>query len=105
MTERREHDEADGTSTWEFGVQGFGPDGKAAADTLAAAVHTWDRDLRGRATPRLTVLPAGTPDSALPAGDVVEKNDCRIVVSWPGRDEAPAPAVGRNTATGRIDEQ
>ncbi|KOV00682.1 hypothetical protein ADK91_25215 [Streptomyces sp. XY511] len=105
MTERREHDEAEGTSTWEFGVQGFGPDGKAAADTLAAAVHTWDRDLRGRATPRLTVMPAGTPDSALPAGDVVEKNDCRIVVSWPGRDEAPAPAVGRNTASGRSDEQ
>ncbi|MGW1521564.1 methyltransferase, FxLD system [Streptomyces sp. NPDC002287] len=105
MTERRELDEADGTSTWEFGVQGFGPDGKAAADTLTAAVHTWDRALRGRATPRLTVMPAGTPDSALPAGDVVEKNDCRIVVSWPGRDEAPGPAVGRNTAEGRSDEQ
>ncbi|MEV7616111.1 methyltransferase, FxLD system [Streptomyces sp. NPDC089799] len=105
MTERREHDEAGGPSTWEFGVQGFGPDGKAAADTLAAAVHTWDRDLRGRAAPRLTVMPAGTPDSALPAGDVVEKNDCRIVVSWPGRDEAPGPAVGRNTTSGRSDEQ
>ncbi|WP_329096736.1 methyltransferase, FxLD system [Streptomyces sp. NBC_01439] len=105
MTERREHDEADGASTWEFGVQGFGPDGKAAADTLAAAVQTWDRDLRGRATPRLTVVPAGTPDSALPAGDIVEKKDSRIVVSWPGRDEAPAPAVGRNTASGRSDEQ
>ncbi|MER7509513.1 hypothetical protein ABTX82_14330 [Streptomyces lavendulae] len=51
MTERREHEEAEGTSLWELGVQGFGPDGKA---------------------------------------------DCRIVVSRPGRDEAPGHAVGRN---------
>ncbi|MET9958211.1 methyltransferase, FxLD system [Streptomyces sp. NPDC006326] len=105
MKERREHDETGSMSTWEFGVQGFGPDGKAAADTLAAAVRTWDRHLRNRATPRLTVLSAGTPDSALPPGDVVEKNDCRIVVSWPGRDETPDSTVGRNTAAGRSDEQ
>ncbi|MFB6580377.1 methyltransferase, FxLD system [Streptomyces sp. NPDC056402] len=105
LTERRENDEANGTSLWEFGVQGFGPDGQAAADTLAAAVRAWDRELRDRATPRLTVMPAGTPDSALPSGDVVEKSDRRIVVSWPGRDEAPGPAVGRNTAQGGLDEQ
>ncbi|MFF4448238.1 methyltransferase, FxLD system [Streptomyces sp. NPDC001502] len=101
MTERRERDEATGTSTWEFGVQGFGPDGKTAADTLAAAVHAWDRELRDRATPRLTVMPAGTPDSTLPAGHVVEKTDCRIVIGWPGRDEAADPAVGRNIGTTR----
>ncbi|MFJ3728218.1 methyltransferase, FxLD system [Streptomyces sp. NPDC090045] len=105
MTERREHDDAKGTSTWEFGVQGFGPDGKTAADTIAAAVRTWDRELRGRATPRLTVMPAGTADSALPAGDVVEKSDCRIVIGWPDRDEAADPAVGRNTTRGSSDEQ
>ncbi|WP_328786527.1 methyltransferase, FxLD system [Streptomyces sp. NBC_00273] len=105
MTERREHDEAESTSLWEFGVQGFGPDGKAAADTLAAAVRAWDRELRNRATPRLTVMPAGTPDSALPAGHVVEKPDRRIVVSWPGRDEAAGLAVGRNTTQEGLDEQ
>ncbi|MCX5303086.1 hypothetical protein OG304_06415 [Streptomyces sp. NBC_00160] len=105
MTERRKHDEANGMSTWEFGVQSFGPDGKTAADTMAAAVRTWDRELRGRATPRLTVMPAGTADSALPAGDVVEKSDCRIVIGWPDRDEAADPAVGRSTAQGRSDEQ
>ncbi|MEU6310654.1 methyltransferase, FxLD system [Streptomyces sp. NPDC047014] len=99
MTERREHDEATGASTWEFGVQSFGRDGggdgdgrgKDAADALAAAVRTWDRDLRDRSRPRLTVLPAGTPDSALPAGDVVEKAGCRVVVSWPGRDYQDDP--------------
>ncbi|APU42956.1 methyltransferase, FxLD system [Streptomyces sp. TN58] len=88
MTERREDDEAQGAKRWEFGVQGFGPDGKAAADALAAAVRVWDQELRGRAVPRLTVVPAGTPDPGLPAGDVVKKTDRRIVVSWPGRDEA-----------------
>ncbi|MFB6557472.1 methyltransferase, FxLD system [Streptomyces sp. NPDC056400] len=105
MTERREHDEANGTSLWEFGVQGFGADGKAAADTLAAAVRAWDQELRGQATPRLSVMPPGTPDSALPAGHVVEKTDCRIVVDWPGRDEAGGRSVGQGTARGRSDEQ
>lgn len=105
MVEKREHDEATGTSVWEFGVQGFGEDGKTAADTVATAVHTWHQELRGRATPRLTVLPAGTPDSRLPAGSVVEKRDCRIVVSWPGRDGTDGSAVGRDTARGRSDEQ
>jgi protein-L-isoaspartate(D-aspartate) O-methyltransferase len=105
MTERREHDRANGTSTWEFGVQGFGPDGKTAADTMAAAVHTWDRELPERVTPRLTVMPADTPDSALPTGEIVEKTHCRIVVAWPGRDEGADSAVGRNTARGRSEER
>ncbi|MFE3329012.1 methyltransferase, FxLD system [Streptomyces sp. NPDC059176] len=100
MVERRELDEAAGGSTWEFGVQGFGPDGKAAADAMARAVHTWDRELRGRAAPALTVLPAGTPDSALPHGDIVEKADCRIVVSWPDRDGAASHGVGQGARTG-----
>ncbi|AYV25465.1 hypothetical protein EES41_01805 [Streptomyces sp. ADI95-16] len=93
MTERREHDEANGSSTCEFGVQGFGTDGKAVADAMAAAVHTWDRELWDRAKPRLTVMPAGTPDSALPAGYVVEKSDCRVVIGWPGRAVTRPPAL------------
>ncbi|MBW5480802.1 methyltransferase, FxLD system [Streptomyces bambusae] len=100
MVERRECDEATGASTWEFGVQGFGPDGKAAAESMAAAVHTWDRELRGHAVPALTVLPTGTADGALPAGDVVEKADCRIVVSWPGRDGAADRGVGQDARSG-----
>ncbi|MFI5671100.1 methyltransferase, FxLD system [Streptomyces sp. NPDC051704] len=88
VVERLADGEHGGTPTWEFRVQGFGPDGKTAADTMARAVHAWNRDLRGRATPALTILPSGTPDSALPAGDVVEKRQARIVVGWPGRDGA-----------------
>ncbi|MFG2394518.1 hypothetical protein ACGFYF_37345 [Streptomyces lavendulae] len=105
MVEKREHNEATGTSVWEFGVQAFGEDGKAAADTMATAVHTWNRELRGRATPQLTVRPAGTPDSRLPAGNVVEKGDCRMVVSRPGRDSTAGSAVERGTARGRPDEE
>ncbi|MGW7029163.1 methyltransferase, FxLD system [Streptomyces xanthophaeus] len=82
LVERIADNEHSSTPTWEFRVQGFGPDSKKAADTLARAVHTWDRDLRGRATPMLTILPANTPNSALPAGDVVEKQQARIVASW-----------------------
>ncbi|WP_329315610.1 methyltransferase, FxLD system [Streptomyces sp. NBC_01278] len=105
MVEKREHDESTDISTWEFGVQSFGENGKSAADTIAAAVHTWDRELRGRATPQLTVLPPDTPDSRLPAGNVVAKNDCRIVVSWPGRDGTTDSAVGRGAVQGRSDKQ
>ncbi|MFI5986850.1 methyltransferase, FxLD system [Streptomyces sp. NPDC051555] len=96
VVERREHDEHVGEPLWEFRVQGFGPDGKTAADTMADAVHVWDRELRGRATPALTILPASTPDSALPAGDVVEKRQSRIVASWRGRDGATSRGVGQD---------
>lgn len=100
VIERLAGDEDGVTPTWEFCVRGFGADGKTAADTLARAVHVWDRDLRGRATPALTILPAGTPDSALPAGDVVEKRQARIVTHWPGRDGATALGVEQDTEGG-----
>lgn len=80
---------------WEFGVQAFGPNAKAVADHLAEAIRAWDRELRGRAAPALTVLAAGTPDSALPVGDVVDKPNARIVVTWPQRDTAGGGAVGQ----------
>ncbi|MFE3866226.1 hypothetical protein ACFXPT_38380 [Streptomyces goshikiensis] len=105
LPKRRENDKAQGTSLWEFGVQGFRPDDKATADSPAAAVLAWDHELRGQATPRLMVIPAGTPYYALPAKDVVEKSDGRIVVSWPGRDEAFGHTVERNTGQGTVDEQ
>ncbi|AYV32234.1 hypothetical protein EES41_36365 [Streptomyces sp. ADI95-16] len=96
VVEPRERDEHAGTPLWEFRVQGFGPDGKTAADIMAGAVHTWDRELRGRATPVLTILPARTPDSALPVGDIVKKAQTRIVTGWPGRDGAAHPGVGQD---------
>ncbi|MGW7214108.1 zinc finger domain-containing protein [Streptomyces collinus] len=36
------------------------------------------------ADPALTAHPAGTPDDLLPAGDVLDKDHCRLVFRWPG---------------------
>ncbi|MEU6313778.1 methyltransferase, FxLD system [Streptomyces sp. NPDC047014] len=79
----------------EFGVKAFGPHAKATAESLSEAIQAWDQKLRGRATPTLTVTPAGTPDSALPSGYVVEKPNARIVVSWPARNALNDTGVGQ----------
>ncbi|MFH0180741.1 methyltransferase, FxLD system [Streptomyces cacaoi] len=76
---------------WEWVVHAFGEQGPALAERLAATVRAWDRHIRAddndqHADPVLTVHPAGTPDDALPAGDVLDKEHCRLVFRWPGRD-------------------
>ncbi|MFD6464829.1 methyltransferase, FxLD system [Streptomyces goshikiensis] len=96
LTERLEQDDPGAASTWEFRVRGFGPDGKAAADVLADAVRRWDRELRNRAHPVLTVVQAATSGHVLPAGDVVDKALGRIVVTWAGRDQHTGPRVVRS---------
>ncbi|MFJ8162374.1 methyltransferase, FxLD system [Streptomyces sp. NPDC096136] len=96
VIERLEEEGQGGAPTWEFRVLGFGPDGKTAADTLADAVRTWDRELRGGARPVLTLLPADTPGHVLPAGDVVDKTLVRIAVTWAGRDRHAGPGVVRS---------
>jgi protein-L-isoaspartate(D-aspartate) O-methyltransferase len=65
----------------EFGVIGHGPDARRTAQLLAEQIRAWDR--AGRPSPRLTVLPAGTPDADLPAGHVLDKRHARLVISWP----------------------
>ncbi|MFF2205230.1 methyltransferase, FxLD system [Streptomyces sp. NPDC058145] len=76
---------------WEWVVHAFGEQGPQLADQLAVTVRAWDRHVRAddnskHADPVLTVHPAGTPDDLLPAGDVLDKEHCRLVVRWPGRD-------------------
>jgi protein-L-isoaspartate(D-aspartate) O-methyltransferase len=79
---------------WEFVVHAFGRQGPQLAQRLAATVRAWDRHVRGSGDPVLTVHPAGTPDSALPGGDVLDKPLSRLVFQWPGRDvHVPAPAA------------
>ncbi|MFH9725819.1 hypothetical protein ACH4M4_23065 [Streptomyces sp. NPDC017254] len=82
---------------WEWFVHAFGDEDPTLAARLADAVRNWDRDVRGDGGPGgdpvLTVHPAGTPFHRLPPGDVVEKEHCRLVVQWPGRDALlPTPA-------------
>ncbi|MEV3857646.1 methyltransferase, FxLD system [Streptomyces sp. NPDC050095] len=100
VTEKTEQTAADGTGVWEFIVHAFGPHARQAAARMTEAVRTWDRDLRNHPGPRLTALPAGTPDEELPPGAVIDKPHCRVVVDWspatsaadkaPGHKESPA---------------
>lgn len=82
---------------WEWVVRAFGEAGPRLAEQLTATVRAWYRHVRtddnGTHTdPGLTVHPAGTPDSALPAGDRVDKELCRLVFRWPHRTRGlPAP--------------
>ncbi|MGW6388956.1 methyltransferase, FxLD system [Streptomyces sp. NPDC055103] len=84
MTVRRiEHDETAGESLWEFGAQGFGPDAKALADTVAGAIHAWDQDVRRHAMPVLTVLPTAMRDEQLPAWRFIDKEHSRVFLTFP----------------------
>ncbi|WP_327378791.1 methyltransferase, FxLD system (plasmid) [Streptomyces sp. NBC_01216] len=85
---------------WEWIVHAFGEQGPELAERLVATVRAWDRHVRAEdndqhADPVLTVYPAGTPDDLLPAGDVLDKEHCRLVFRWPGRDALPPRPVGR----------
>lgn len=76
---------------WEWVIHAFGKQGPQLAEQLAVALRAWDRHVRAddnnpRADPVLTAHPAGTPDDRLPAGDVLDKEHCRLVFRWPGRD-------------------
>ncbi|MCE7080131.1 methyltransferase, FxLD system [Streptomyces sp. ST2-7A] len=69
---------------WEFGAVGHGPEGKSLADRLVEEIRTWDRDHRSpEHMARFEVHPAGTPDTELPPGLVVNKRHTRVTVSWP----------------------
>ncbi|MET9550985.1 methyltransferase, FxLD system [Streptomyces sp. NPDC006627] len=88
---------------WEWVVRAFGEQGPELAERLAATVRAWDLHIRAddndqHADPVLTVHPAGTPDDALPAGDVLDKLHCRLVFRWPGRDVVLPGPVERHGA-------
>jgi protein-L-isoaspartate(D-aspartate) O-methyltransferase len=65
----------------EFGSVGHGPDAARTARVLTEQISAWDD--AGRPSPRLTVLPAGTPDAELPAGFLLDKRHTRLSISWP----------------------
>ncbi|MEV7839239.1 methyltransferase, FxLD system [Streptomyces albidoflavus] len=88
---------------WEWFAYAFGEQGPELAERLVATVRAWDRHIRAEANhehadPVLTVHPAGTPDDALPAGDVLDKVNCRLVFRWPGRDVVLPGPVERPVA-------
>lgn len=74
------------------------PPARANAEHLVATVRAWDRHVRTEdndqhVDPVLTVHPAGTPDDQLPAGNVLDKEFCCLVVRWPGREALPERPV------------
>ncbi|MFZ3492117.1 hypothetical protein ACODT5_02565 [Streptomyces sp. 5.8] len=54
--------------------------------------------------PVLTVHPAGTRDDQVPAGDVLDREHCRLVVPWPVRDALPE-CPGEQRATDAVPEE
>ncbi|MFD0152844.1 methyltransferase, FxLD system [Streptomyces sp. NPDC055721] len=97
MTVRRiEHDDTTGLSQWEFGAQGFGPDAKAVADTVAGAVRAWDRDIRPAAGPVITVRPVTLRTEQPAARHVIDKQHSHIVLTFLGhrQDTEPLPRSG-----------
>jgi protein-L-isoaspartate(D-aspartate) O-methyltransferase len=102
------HSEIRGEREWEWYVHAFGDQGPALGAKLAEAVRAWDRNVRGdggsSSDPAMTVHPAGTPDHRLPPGDVVDKNHCRVVVQWPGRDALLPSPVNRGEARTAVGE-
>ncbi|MFE5142950.1 methyltransferase, FxLD system [Streptomyces fagopyri] len=79
---------------WEWFAYGFGNRRTQLAERLVTTVRAWDRHVRAEdndhhVDPILTVHPAATPDDQLPAGNVLDKEHCRLVVRWPGRDALP----------------
>ncbi|MFF4344931.1 methyltransferase, FxLD system [Kitasatospora sp. NPDC001540] len=77
----------------ELTVHAVGARGPALAGRLAAAVRHWDRHLRGRGYPRLTVHPATAPDAGLPTGPVIDKPGGRLAFQAVGPDAAPADRI------------
>lgn len=70
------------SEVFEFGAIGHGPAAHAVVQRLIAEIQAWDQDHRNH-RPEIRAYPAGTPDSGLPAGRVLDRSESRIVISWP----------------------
>ncbi len=69
----------EGKSLFELGAIGHGTYGPNLAQQLCDEIETWDQDRT--AQPAIRAYPAGTPNSALAFGEVIQKAECRLVLS------------------------
>lgn len=85
LTHERIDDSDDGQSRYEFVVQGYGPQGHAAAQEMVEQVVIWHRNHRGVSCPLITVRPAHGPTPTDPEHKphVFAKKHTRISVNWP----------------------
>jgi protein-L-isoaspartate(D-aspartate) O-methyltransferase len=63
-----------------LGAVGYGPEGAGLAERLCEQIRAWDRDRT--AEPVITAYPAGTPDSELVTGHLIDKPSVRLVISY-----------------------
>jgi protein-L-isoaspartate(D-aspartate) O-methyltransferase len=66
----------------EIGARAFGRNGAQAAEVIADALRTWDRDHRHGPGPQYLVV-SSSYDGPVPDGHIVDKRHSRIIVSWP----------------------
>jgi protein-L-isoaspartate(D-aspartate) O-methyltransferase len=79
LTSRRQ--EIGGQMRWELGAIGHGLAAVELTERLCDEIRAWapERDTR---KPTVLIYPAGTPDSELPTGTVIDKNHSRFVLTY-----------------------
>jgi protein-L-isoaspartate(D-aspartate) O-methyltransferase len=65
---------------FDLGARAHGPDAETVAERMVAQMRGWLD--AGSPSPSLQVLPAETPDGALPAGTVLDKRHSRFVLTF-----------------------
>jgi protein-L-isoaspartate(D-aspartate) O-methyltransferase len=71
-----------GTSVYEFGVHGHGPEADKVAARFNEQVQVWDRSYRSGKGPRIRASSVGAPDEPPPGGSVIRKKHVTLTVSW-----------------------
>ncbi|MEV4615251.1 methyltransferase, FxLD system [Kitasatospora sp. NPDC049258] len=72
--------EIEGSTRWELGATGHGPDGHHLATRLCNQIHAWDRARDAR--PTITLYPAGTPDDKIVGGCTIDKPSVRMSITY-----------------------
>jgi len=65
---------------FEFGAYAHGPDADTLAHRMIQHIRSWDGTSLNAG---IEVYPAGTPDTDLSEGHVINKKHTRVVISWP----------------------
>lgn len=72
--------EGEGPVRFELGATGRGPAYQDLADRLCKQIRAWDGDREAR--PTIKLYPAGTPDSKIGNGYIIDKPGCRVAISY-----------------------
>lgn len=70
----------EGTSRWELGAIGHGPDSGELAERIIAQIRLWSTAPDAR--PAIVLYPATTPDGQLTQSLIIDKRDSRMAFTW-----------------------